>query len=155
MALVGAGYFSVWAVFGLAAFPLGVALAGVAMRLPAVARAVPTAVGVIVLIAGLLQFSAWKARQLDCCRETPGRGLRADAVTAWRYGMRLGVHCCYCCVGLTVSLLVIGVMDLRAMAVTTAAVNVERLAGKRVARAIGAAVMAAGLALIAREAGLV
>jgi hypothetical protein len=41
------------------------------------------------------------------------------------------------------------------MAVTTAAVNVERLAGKRVARAIGAAVMAAGLALIAREAGLV
>ena len=154
-ALVGAGYFSIWAVFGLAAFPLGAALAGVAMRLPAVARAVPTAVGAVVLIAGLLQFTAWKARQLDCCRETPGRGLRADAVTAWRYGMRLGLRCCYCCVGLTVSLLVIGVMDLRAMAVTTAAVNVERLAGKRVARAIGAAVMAAGLALIAREAGLV
>jgi predicted metal-binding membrane protein len=154
-ALVGAGYFSIWAVFGLAAFPLGVALAGVAMRLPAVARAVPTAVGAVVLTAGLLQFTAWKARQLDCCRETPGRGLRADAVTAWRYGMRLGLRCCYCCVGLTVSLLVIGVMDLRAMAVTTAAVNVERLAGKRVARAIGAAVMAAGLALIAREAGLV
>ena len=154
-ALVGAGYFSIWAVFGLAAFPLGFALAGVAMRLPAVARAVPTAVGAVVLIAGLLQFSAWKARQLDCCRETPGRGVRADAVTAWRYGMRLGLRCCYCCVGLTVSLLVIGVMDLRAMAVTTAAVNLERLAGKRVARAIGAAVMAAGLALIAREAGLV
>jgi predicted metal-binding membrane protein len=154
-ALVGAGYFSIWALFGLAAFPLGAALAGVAMRLPAVARAVPTAVGAVVLIAGLLQFSAWKARQLDCCRETPGRGVRADAVTAWRYGMRLGLRCCYCCVGLTVSLLVIGVMDLRAMAVTTAAVNVERLAGKRVARAIGAAVMAAGLALIAREAGLV
>ena len=154
-ALVGAGYFSIWAVFGLAAFPLGAALAGVAMRLPAVARAVPTAVGAVVLIAGLLQFTAWKARQLDCCRETPGCGLRADAVTAWRYGMRLGLRCCYCCVGLTVSLLVIGVMDLRAMAVTTAAVNVERLAGKRVARAIGAAVMAGGLALIAREAGLV
>ena len=154
-ALVGAGYFSIWAVFGLAAFPLGAALAGVAMRLPAVARAVPTAVGAVVLIAGLLQFTAWKARQLDCCRETPGCGLRADAVTAWRYGMRLGLRCCYCCVGLTVSLLVIGVMDLRAMAVTTAAVNLERLAGKRVARAIGAAVMAAGLALIAREAGLV
>ena len=154
-ALVGAGYFSIWAVFGLAAFPLGAALAGVAMRLPAVARAVPTAVGAVVLIAGLLQFTAWKARQLDCCRETPGCGLRADAVTAWRYGMRLGLRCCYCCVGLTVSLLVIGVMDLRAMAVTTAAVNVERLAGKRLARAIGAAVMAAGLALIVREAGLV
>ena len=73
-ALVGAGYFSIWAVFGLAAFPLGAALAGVAMRLPAVARAVPTAVGAVVLIAGLLQFTAWKARYLASCREEPGCG---------------------------------------------------------------------------------
>jgi predicted metal-binding membrane protein len=155
-ALAGAGYFFVWAVFGMAAFPFGAALAGVAMRLPAVARAVPLAVGAVVLIAGLLQFTAWKAHQLNCCRETPGGGggLQADAVTAWRYGMHLGLHCCYCCCGLTVSLLVIGVMDLRAMAVTTAAVNVERLAGKRVARAVGAAVMGAGIVLIGREAGL-
>jgi predicted metal-binding membrane protein len=155
-ALVGAGYFSIWTAFGLAAFPLGAALAGVAMRLPAVARAVPATVGAVVLIAGLLQFTASKARQLDCCRETPGRGggLQADAVTAWRYGMRLGLHCCCCCCGLTVSLLVIGVMDLRAMAVTTAAVNLERLAGDRAARAVGAAVTAAALVLIAREAGL-
>jgi predicted metal-binding membrane protein len=155
-ALAGAGYFFVWAIFGMAAFPLGAALAGVAMRLPAVARAVPIAAGAVVLIAGLLQFTAWKAHQLDCCRETPGRGggLQADAVGAWRYGMRLGRHCCYCCCGLTVSLLVIGVMDLRAMAVATAAVNVERLAGERVARAVGAAVMGAGLVLIGREAGL-
>jgi predicted metal-binding membrane protein len=150
--LVGAGYFSIWAVFGMFAFPLGAALVRVAMRLPAVARAVPIAVGGVVLIAGLLQFTTWKARQLGCCREAPGhgRGLRGDAVTAWRYGMRLGLHCCYCCCGLTAGLLVIGVMDLRAMAVTTAAVNVERLAGERVARAIGAAVMGAGLVLIAR-----
>ena len=151
-ALVGAGYFSIWAVFGMFAFPLGVTLVRVVMRLPAVARAVPIAVGWVVLIAGLLQFTAWKARQLGCCRETPGqgRGLPGDAVTAWRYGTRLGLHCCYCCCGLTASLLVIGVMDLRAMAVTTAAVNVERLAGERAARAIGAAVMGAGLVLIAR-----
>jgi predicted metal-binding membrane protein len=153
-ALAGAGYFFVWGVFGMFAFPLGVALAGAAMRLPAIARAVPIAVGAVVLIAGLLQFTAWKARQLECCRETPGRGGGTDAVTAWRYGMRLGRHCSYCCSGLTVSLLVIGVMDLRAMAVVTAAVNVERLAGRRAARVIGAAVTGAGFVLIAREAGL-
>jgi predicted metal-binding membrane protein len=154
--LVGAGYFAAWTVFGLSAFPTGVALAEVATRLPAAARAVPIAVGVVVLIAGVLQFTPWKARQLDCCRETPGRcgGLSGDCVTAWRFGLRLGLRCCYCCCGLTVSLLVIGVMDLRAMAVTTAAVNVERLAGERVARAIGAAAMAASLVLIARKAGL-
>src|SRR5574341_601313 len=64
-ALVGVGYFFVWTVFGLAAFPLGVALATVEMQ-PALARAVPIAVGVVVLIAGALQFTAWKAYHLAC-----------------------------------------------------------------------------------------
>src|SRR5437667_5564384 len=73
-ALVGAGYFFVWTVFGMAAYPLGVALAEIEMQRPALARAVPTAVGVVVLIAGALQFTAWKARHLTCCREMPGRG---------------------------------------------------------------------------------
>jgi predicted metal-binding membrane protein len=157
-ALVGVGYFLVWVVFGMTAFPLGVALAAIEMQRPALARPVPIAVGVVVLIAGTLQFSAWKARHLACCRELPGRGrtLAADAGTAWRHGLRLGFHCCQCCVGLIAILLVIGVMDLRAMAVIAAAITVERLApaGERVARAIGAVVVAAGLFLIARAAGL-
>src|SRR5262245_36470051 len=53
-ALVGLGYFFVWTLFGAAAYPLGVALASIEMRQPEVARAVPIAVGVIVLIAGVL-----------------------------------------------------------------------------------------------------
>ncbi len=157
-ALVAVGYFFVWTVFGMAAFPLGVALAAIEMQLPALARAVPIAVGVVFLIAGALQFTAWKAHHLACCRETPGRGrtLPADAATAWRYGLRLGLHCSHCCVGLMAILLVIGVMDLRAMAVVAAAITVERLApaGERVARAIGAVVVAAGLFLIALAARL-
>jgi predicted metal-binding membrane protein len=157
-ALVGVAYFFVWTVFGLAAFPLGVALAAIEMQEPALARAVPIAVGVVVLIAGSLQLTAWKARQLACCRESSGRGqvLSADAGTAWRHGLRLGLDCSRCCGSLMVLLLVIGVMDLRAMAVVTAAITVERLApaGERVARAIGALVVGAGLLLIARAAGL-
>jgi predicted metal-binding membrane protein len=53
-------------------------------------------------------------------------------------------------------LLVIGVMDLRAMAVVAAVIAVERLvpAGERVARAIGAVVVGAGVLLIARATGL-
>ena len=73
-ALVGVGYFSLWTVVGLAAFPLGVGLAALEMQQPALARAVPIAVGVVVLIAGALQFTAWKTRHLACCREAPGRG---------------------------------------------------------------------------------
>jgi predicted metal-binding membrane protein len=157
-ALVSVGYFFVWTVFGMAAFPLGVAVAAIEMQQPALARAVPIAVGVVVLIAGALQFTAWKARHLACCREAPARGctLLADAGTAWRDGLRLGLHCSYCCAGLMAILLVIGVMDLRAMAVVAAAITVERLApaGERVARAIGAVVVGAGLFLIAQAAGL-
>jgi predicted metal-binding membrane protein len=100
------------------------------------------------LIAGALQFTAWKAHHLACCREAPGRGRTppGDAGTAWRHGLRLGLHCGHCCANLMAILLVIGVMDLRPMAVVTAAITVERLAptGERVTRAIGAVVVGQG-----------
>jgi len=153
-ALAGVGYFLVWTVFGIVAFPLGVALAEVEMQLPALARSVPIAVGVVIVIAGALQFTTWKAQHLGCCREAPGRGrtLPVDAGMAWRDGLRLGFHCSQCCAGLMTILLVIGIMDLRAMAVVAGAITMERLApaGERVARTIGAAVVGAGLFLIAR-----
>jgi predicted metal-binding membrane protein len=145
-ALVGVGYFVVWTVFGIAAFPLSIALA----------RAVPIAVGVVVLIAGFLQFTAWKAHHLACCREAGRDRVSADAGTAWRHGLRLGIHCAKCNVGLMAMLLGLGVMDLRTMAVVAVAITVERLApaGDRVARATGAIVVVAGLFLIGRAAWL-
>ena len=90
-ALVGLGYFLVWTVFGIVVFPLGIALAGIEMQQPTLARTVPIATAVVVLIAGALPFTAWKARQLACYREVPGHGrtLPADAATAWRHGLRL------------------------------------------------------------------
>jgi predicted metal-binding membrane protein len=97
------------------------ALAAIEMQQAVLARAVPITVGVIVLIAGALRFTAWKAHHLVYCRETLGRSrpMLADAGMAFRYGLRLGLHCCYCCANLTAILIVIGVMDLRAMAVVT------------------------------------
>jgi len=152
------GYFFGWTVFGMIAFPMGVALAEITMQQPVLARAVPIATGVIVLIIGALQFTAWKARQLACCRQTPGRGrtLSADASTAWRHGLHLGLQCSFCCGGLMAILLVIGVMDLYVMAAVTAAITVERLApaGAQVARAVGVLVVAAGLLLVVQAAGL-
>ncbi len=157
-ALVGAGYFFIWTVFGMAAFVLGAALAVVEMAQPALARTVPFAAGVIVLLAGSLQLTAWKARRLACCRKAPARGclLPADAGTAWRHGLHLGLDCCYCCAGLTAALLVIGVMDLRAMTAVAVAITVERLApaGERVARVSGVVLVAAGALLVARASGL-
>jgi predicted metal-binding membrane protein len=155
--LVGVGYFVVWGMFGLAAYPLGVAVAAIEMGRPALASAVPIAAGVVVLIAGALQFTPWKARHLACCREAASRvrALPADAGAALRHGLRLGLHCIRCSAGLMAILLVLGVMDLRAMAVVTAFMNVERLApaGDRVARVVGVAVVGVGVVLIAQAAG--
>lgn len=155
-ALVGIGYFVVWTVLGIVVFPLGATLAQIEMQRPALARSVPIIVGVVVVIAGALQFSAWKAHHLACCRELSrrGRSFPADAGTAWRYGLRLGLHCAYACAAFTAILLVIGVMDLWVMVLITAAITVERLASnsERAARAIGSVVVGAGLLLLARAA---
>jgi predicted metal-binding membrane protein len=156
--LVGVGYFFVWTLFGMAVYPVGIALAAVEMHQPVLARTAPIAVGVVVLIAGAFQFTSFKAHHLGCCRETPGRGraLPADAGAALRFGLGLGLHCSYCCASFTAVLLAIGVMDLRAMVLVTAAITVERLApgGKRLARTVGAVLVGVGLFLIARAARL-
>ncbi|MFI4968165.1 MAG: DUF2182 domain-containing protein [Gammaproteobacteria bacterium] len=151
-ALVALGYFCVWALFGMAAFPLGAALATLEMREPALAHAVPFAVAVVVMLAGALQFSVWKAQRLACYRESCGCGLPADAGSAWWYGLRLGLHCSACCAGLMAILLVMGVMDLGAMFVVAVAITAERLApqGQRVARITGAVAILAGCIMLAR-----
>ena len=79
-----------------------------------------------------------------------------DAPPGTEVGYLYGLECSRCCGGLMTILLVIGVMDLPAMAVVAAAITAERLApaGERVARAIGAVVVVAGLFLITRAAGI-
>jgi predicted metal-binding membrane protein len=156
-ALVALGYFAVWSALGAAIFPLGATLAVAQIRLPSLARAVPMAAGVVVLLAGFVQFTAVKARHLAFGGVAAGEGhaLPANLGTSWNYGVCLGIHCNYCCAGLTASLLSLGVMDLRVMAVVTAAITAERLApaGARVARAIGVVGIATGALLIARAVG--
>jgi predicted metal-binding membrane protein len=157
-ALMCAGYFFVWTVLGLAAFALGVAPAAIEMHQPLPARAVSIAAATVIMIAGAFQFTGWKARHLAQWREPPGHGsaLPSGTGAAFQYGARLGLHCAGGCGNLMAILLVIGIMDVRAMAVVTAAIAFERLApgGERVARAIGVVGVGAGVIAIARAAGL-
>ena len=76
--------------------------------------------------------------------------MAADARTAWRHGFCLGLHCARCCANLMAILLVVGVMDLGAMAAVTAAITLERLApaADRVARSIGVVVIGVGVFLL-------
>lgn len=93
-ALAGAGYFFVWILIGMAVFAVGALLVEAEMRVPALAGAAPFAACMVVLAAGALQFSAWKARHLACCRTAPQGGPALPGmVAAWRHGLRLGLHC--------------------------------------------------------------
>ena len=112
----------------------------------------PSLAGLVLLIAGALQLSRWKERQLACCRHSSACQPRgADARTAWRHGFDLGLKCCACCAPLTAMLLVVGVMDLGAMAAASVAIALERLVprGRRIARASGILLFGAGLTMLA------
>jgi predicted metal-binding membrane protein len=149
---VGVAYFAVWVTIGVVVFPLGVALADLAMSEPRVAHVVPTVLGAVVVGAGLLQHSAWKARQLDRCRAASGAmDMHVDTRIAWRHGWCLGVHCVRSCAGLTAVALCLGVMDLRVMVAVAIAVTAERLAsdGVRAARLVGVVVIGIGLSALA------
>jgi predicted metal-binding membrane protein len=152
-ALVALGYFLVWTALGTAAFSAGAAVTTIEMQQPMAARFVPAAIGLIVLMAGALQFTAWKSRHLACCREMPSRVgiLPLDAGRAWRHGVRLGIHCTCSCAGLTAILLVFGVMDLWTMGIVTAGITIERFApsAERAARVIGLVGISAGVLLTA------
>ncbi len=154
----GAGYFAVWTVVGFAAFLAGVTVTAFQMRHPAVARATPIVAGAVVLAAGTLQFTAWKARHLACWRAWSVHGAvhSHDARAAWRHGVRLGLCCARCCGNLMAIFLVVGMMDLPAMAVVTIAITLERVVspGARVERVIGAVALAAATMPIAQVAGL-
>jgi len=155
-ALFASGYFLVWAACGLGIFIMGAALTSAELRLPALARGAPFAIGAVVLIAGATQFTTWKTRQLACCRTAPdpGGAVCGNADAPLRHGIHLGWRCVHCCAGLTATLVVIGVMDLRAMLLVTAAVSAERVApgGPRIARVTGAILVVTGSMLIARAA---
>ena len=153
-ALVGVGYFVVWAVLGAAAWAAGAGVMAVEMRWRSLAQWLPVAAGAVLLSAGGLQLTSWKARQLALWREGSRCGCPPvpGPLGAWRHGLRLGVRCSLCCASLMVALLAVGMTDLVAMAAVALAISAERLTPVplRIARVAGVAIVVAGVLTIAR-----
>jgi predicted metal-binding membrane protein len=149
-ALAAGGYFFVWAVLGVAVYPMGAALTAAVIGSPFLERAVPLAAGVVVVFAAALQFGQWKARHLVCYRAGCWQPRLSDGVSAWRYGLRLGWHCSHCCGSLMAIVLATGIMDLRAMSLATAAITAERLLPRSeyIVRIVGGVTLVLGLYLI-------
>jgi predicted metal-binding membrane protein len=144
--LAGVGYFLVWTSAGAIVYLLSVGVMTAEIRWPALGSSVPWSGGVVFLVAGAVQLTAWKARQLERCRMglRCGRVLSGNRWNAWRDGVRFGVHCCLCCAGFMLALLVSGMMDLGGVAGIAALITLERVARRpeRAARAAGIVLLA-------------
>jgi len=150
-ALAGAGYFSVWALVGAVVYVGGSAIARAGLAWPAVARLAPQATGAALLLAGAVQLTPWKARQLAVCRACRAPA-NPGALATLAHGVRFGVSCSLCCVGLMAVLVAAGMMNVAVVAGVALAVALERLGPRPavLARAIGVVVIASGVVVLAR-----
>jgi predicted metal-binding membrane protein len=141
--LFAIGYASLWTTIAIAM-----------SALPASHLARWTA-GAIVLAAGVVQRSRWKARQLLRCRNACITETPTNVMTSWREGCRFGVDCCLSCAAPMAALFAGGLMDTRTMLLITAAITAERVArdGARIARLTGSLAVIAGVVMFVRALG--
>ncbi|HXJ32027.1 MAG TPA: DUF2182 domain-containing protein [Gemmatimonadales bacterium] len=139
---LAAAYFAVWAAFGTVAYVVGTMLVRATRHSPTLGRALPIVLGVLLAASGLVQFTEWKRRHLACCRDCAPRA----AHSAWDDGLRLGLHCCQCCLALMALLFAAGMMRLGAIVLVAALIAAERLLPRPmpVVRLIGVGVMTFG-----------
>jgi predicted metal-binding membrane protein len=153
--LMASGYFLVWTLFGVTAYAAGAVIALAAMQWTIASELVPMGAGLALIASGIYQLTPWKSACLKHCRN-PLEIVARHLHPGWRGAVALGVHhglfCTACCWALMVMQLVIGVMNLGAMAAIATVIALEKLTarGPLVARAVGLVSISAGLAILVR-----
>jgi predicted metal-binding membrane protein len=147
------GYFSIWALFGLAAYALGSLISSLAAAHIAISVLIPAAIGVTLVAAGVYELTPWKDACLQHCRSPLEFFARHDLrsrLDSFRLGLHHGTYCAGCCWGLMAMQLVIGVMSLPMMAVVSLIVFLEKQwsNGELVAAATGIVAIAVGEMLL-------
>jgi predicted metal-binding membrane protein len=150
----GLGYIAVWTGFSAAAAVAQWGLHNTAMLSGAMAFSNSRLSGAILIAAGAYQLTPWKSRCLTHCRSPLGFLMTnwRDGITgAFQMGFRHGAYCLGCCWALMCVLFVVGVMNLIWIAALACFVLLEKIgpAGAIVARGAGAAMVLAGIAVIA------
>lgn len=152
--LLTLGYASLWAVIGQVLLVVSGGLSPIGMAPPTAPLLPPWVAGAVMLCAGLIQRSRWKATRLLRCRQAcvPTQLHSRNLLTALTDGSRLGVACGLSCAAPMAVLLVGGLMDARMMVVITAAITAERVTpdGARIARITGALALVAGFVMCLR-----
>ena len=150
-----AGYLVAWSAFSLAATAGQWALERATLLTPAMASANHALGGILLIAAGLYQWTPLKDACLSSCQSPltfimRHGGFRPDPSGALSLGFRHGLYCIGCCWALMLLLFVGGVMNLLWIAALAILVLAEKVLpfGKIIARVAGIAFVAAGLWLI-------
>ena len=150
-----AGYLVAWTAFSLAATFAQWALQRAALLTPMMESASNVLGGVVLIAAGIYQWTPVKEACLSYCQAPltfimRHGGFRREASGALTLGFRHGLYCIGCCWALMLLLFVGGVMNLLWIAALAALVLLEKLVpfGKLVSRVAGAAFIAMGAWLL-------
>jgi predicted metal-binding membrane protein len=149
------GYLLIWAGFSLVAALAQWGLERAELLSMAMASTSATFGGVILLAAGLYQFTPVKSACLRYCQSPVlflSRHWRPGASGALRMGLQHGGYCLGCCWLLMVLLFVAGIMNLVWIVGIAVYVACEKLLplGQRLSRATGVALIVAGTIILAR-----
>jgi predicted metal-binding membrane protein len=149
------GYLLIWAGFSLVAALAQWGLERVGLLSMAVVSSNAWFVGVILLAAGLYQFTPIKIACLRYCQSPVlflSRHWQPGAAGALRMGLRHGGYCLGCCWFLMLLLFVTGVMNLIWVAGIALYVACEKLLplDQRLSRAAGAILIVSGAIVLAR-----
>lgn len=145
------GYLVVWTAAGLIPLSAIQAIDRVWMSPPSW---LPRLGGVVVIVAGIYQFTPLKDACLRACRSPLGFLMTHDfgrgSASAVRAGMSHGLYCLGCCWALMAVLAVLGLMNLAWMAVIAAVFFIEKNVrfGDWLPKAVGVVCIAGGLAIV-------
>ena len=156
-AYFAAGYLVTWVGFALAATVAQWAMERSALLTPTMEGASDIFSGVVLIAAGIYQWTPLKDICLRQCQapwlfiQRHG-GFRSDIAGTLGLGMRHGGYCIGCCWVLMALLFVGGVMNVLWIAAIAMLVLAEKVipAGRAISRTAGAALVAAGVWLLAQ-----
>jgi predicted metal-binding membrane protein len=150
-----AGYFLIWIGFSLAATLVQWMIERAALLDSRMTSASDVFGGIVLIAAGVYQWSPLKDACLAQCQSPIGflmryGGFRGDLPGCLLMGLRHGAYCIGCCWALMALLFVGGVMNVLWIALLSLLVLLEKLTpfGHWIARAAGVACVAAGVGML-------
>lgn len=147
------GYLVVWAAFSVLATAAQWGLHAVSLLSPMMVSTSPVLGGILLMIAGIYQWTPLKHACLSKCRSPLGFVLnewREGRWGAFLMGLKHGSYCTGCCWSLMALLFVAGVMNLLWVAAIAGFILLEKVApaGHRMGQAAGVLMVAGGVVLL-------